>query len=52
MWGDVEAHRRLYHFADGSYAGCTVPHEPAPAFVNYRYRGALERRITPMDEIP
>ena len=52
VWGDVEAHRRLYHFADGSYAGCTVPHEPAPAFVNYRYRGALERRITPMDEIP
>jgi phytanoyl-CoA hydroxylase len=51
VWGSVEEHRRLYHFDDGTYAGCTVPHEPAPAQVNYRYRGALERKIVPMDEI-
>jgi phytanoyl-CoA hydroxylase len=50
VWTDVDAHRRLYHFADGSYAGCTVPHEPAPERVNYVYRGALERRIVPVDE--
>ncbi|HEX3497891.1 MAG TPA: phytanoyl-CoA dioxygenase family protein, partial [Stellaceae bacterium] len=31
VWGGVEEHRILYHFADGSYAGCTVPHAPAPA---------------------
>ncbi len=51
VWGGVEEHRSLYHFADGSYAGCTVPHEPAPAYVNYRYRGALERKIVPVDEV-
>jgi phytanoyl-CoA hydroxylase len=51
VWGSVEEHRRLYHFDDGSYAGCTVPHEPAPAHVNYRYRGALERPIVPVDGI-
>jgi hypothetical protein len=51
VWGGVDEHRRLYHFADGAYAGCTVPHEPAPARVNYVYRGALERRIVPVDEI-
>jgi len=51
VWGGIEEHRRLYHFADGSYAGCTVPHEPAPAYVNYRYRGALERKIVPVDEV-
>jgi phytanoyl-CoA hydroxylase len=51
VWGGVDEHRRLYHFADGGYAGCTVPHEPAPARVNYVYRGALERRIVPVDEI-
>lgn len=50
VWGSVEDHRRLFHFDDGSYAGCTVPHEPAPAHVNYRYRGALERRIVPVEE--
>jgi len=49
VWGSVEEHRRLYHFDDGTYAGCTVPHEPVPAQVNYR--GALERRIVPMDEL-
>src|SRR5229473_167145 len=45
VWGSVEEHRRLYQFDDGRYAGCTVPHEPVPAEVNYRYRGALEREI-------
>jgi phytanoyl-CoA hydroxylase len=51
VWGGVDEHRRLYHFADGGYAGCTVPHEPAPARVNYVYRGALARRIVPVDEV-
>jgi phytanoyl-CoA hydroxylase len=51
VWGGVEDHRRLYHFADGSYAGCTVPHEPAPSRVNYVYRGALERKVVPIDEV-
>jgi phytanoyl-CoA hydroxylase len=51
VWGGVEDHRRLYHFADGSYAGCTVQHEPAPSRVNYVYRGALERKVVPIDEV-
>lgn len=51
VWTDVAEHRRLYHFADGTYAGCTVPHEPAPARVNYVYRGALARTIVPVDEV-
>jgi phytanoyl-CoA hydroxylase len=51
VWCGVEEHQRLFHFADGSYAGCTVPHEPTPAHLNYRYRGALARKIVPVDEI-
>jgi phytanoyl-CoA hydroxylase len=51
VWCGVEEHRRLFHFADGSYAGCTVPHEPATAHGNDRYRGALPRKIVPVDEI-
>ena len=43
-WAGVEEHRRLYHFADGSYAGCTLPHEPADASA-YWYRGALARPV-------
>jgi phytanoyl-CoA hydroxylase len=44
VWAGVEEHRRLFHFADGSYAGCTVPHEPADASA-YWYRGALARAV-------
>ena len=38
----VEEHQQHFHFDDGSYAGCTVPHEPADASA-YWYRGALPR---------
>jgi phytanoyl-CoA hydroxylase len=50
VWAGVEEHRRLFHFADGAYAGCTVPHEPADASA-YWYRGALERPIVPEDPL-
>ena len=43
-WTDLADHRRLFHFADGSYAGCTLPHEPADASA-YWYRGALARPV-------
>jgi len=40
-WGDVAERRRLFHFADGSYGGCTRPCEPvSPA--GYIYRSGLE----------
>ncbi len=44
VWAGVAEHQRLFHFADGSYAGCTVPHEPADASA-YWYRGALARPV-------
>ncbi len=50
VWAGVEEHRKHFHFADGTYAGCTVPHEPADASA-YWYRGALERRVEPMDTL-
>lgn len=46
VWAGVAEHQRLFHFADGSYAGCTVPHEPADASA-YWYRGALSRPVVP-----
>lgn len=49
-WGDVAAHRRLFHFADGRYAGCTVPHEPAP-LGGYVYRAGLARPVVPVDPL-
>jgi len=27
VWGDVDERRRLFHFADDSYGGCTIPCE-------------------------
>jgi phytanoyl-CoA hydroxylase len=48
VWAGVAEHTRHYHFADGAYAGCTVPHEPADASA-YWYRGALERPVVPED---
>lgn len=48
IWADVADHTRHFHFADGSYAGCTVPHEPADASA-YWYRGALARPVVPVD---
>jgi len=55
VWGDLAAHRRLFHFADGSYAGCTVPHAPAPgepaAPGGYVYRAGLERPIVLADPL-
>jgi phytanoyl-CoA hydroxylase len=51
VWGDVESHRRLFHDADGNYAGCTEPHAPVPDELNYRYRGALARAVVPVDGI-
>jgi phytanoyl-CoA hydroxylase len=46
VWAGVAEHRGLFHFDDGSYAGCTVPHEPADASA-YWYRGALARSVEP-----
>jgi phytanoyl-CoA hydroxylase len=46
VWAGVAEHQRLFHFDDGSYAGCTVPHEPADASA-YWYRGALSRPVVP-----
>lgn len=48
IWGDLAAHQRLFHFADGRYAGCTVPHEPAPPG-GYVHRAGLNRPVVPMD---
>ena len=57
-WGDLAAHQRLFRFADGSYAGCTVPHAPAPderapgepvRKSGYVYRAGLARPIVPID---
>lgn len=50
VWAGVEEHRRVFHFADGAYAGCTVPHEPADASA-YWYRGALPRPVVPVDPL-
>lgn len=50
VWSTLEDHRRLYHHADGSYAGCTAFHADAPAGIAYAYRGPLSREIAPMDE--
>lgn len=47
IWGDLEQHRRHFHFADGSYAGCTLPH--GDGRTNYAYRNGLIREITPVD---
>jgi phytanoyl-CoA hydroxylase len=48
VWAGVAEHQRLFHNADGSYAGCTVPHEPAPPNA-YWYRGALARPVVPVE---
>ncbi len=48
VWAGVDEHRKLFHFDDGRYAGCTVPHEPAPPNA-YWYRGALARPVVPAD---
>ncbi len=48
VWGSVEDHRAHFHFEDGSYAGCTVPHGDA-AGSNYSYRNGLPREIAPVD---
>jgi phytanoyl-CoA hydroxylase len=47
IWGDVEQHRRHFHFADGSYAGCTLPH--GEGRTNYAYRNGLVREVAPAD---
>lgn len=47
VWAGVGEHRQHFHFADGSYAGCTVPHEPADASANW-YRDALPRPVVPV----
>jgi phytanoyl-CoA hydroxylase len=50
VWGELAAHQKLFHFDDGSYAGCTVPHEPAPPG-GFVYRAGLERPIVPVDPL-
>ena len=50
VWAGVEEHRRVFHFDDGTYAGCTVPHEPADSSA-YWYRGALPRPVVPVDPL-
>jgi phytanoyl-CoA hydroxylase len=50
VWGDIAAHRRLFHFDDGRYAGCTVPHEPAPPG-GYVHREGLNRPVVPVDPL-
>ncbi len=47
VWGDVAERRRLFHFADDSYGGCTIPCEPVPPG-GYIYRSGLERPIVPI----
>jgi phytanoyl-CoA hydroxylase len=55
VWGELAAHQRLFHFPDGSYAGCTVPHAPEPHDPakpsGYTYRAGLERPILPVDPL-
>lgn len=48
VWSDVETHRAHFHFDDGTYAGCTVPHGEALQ-TNYNYREGLPRRIVPVE---
>ncbi len=48
VWGSLEDHRRLFHEADGSYAGCTLPHSHLPD-ANYEHREGLKREIAPVD---
>jgi phytanoyl-CoA hydroxylase len=50
VWGSLADHQRLYHHADGSYAGCTALHADAPADLAYAYRGPLSRAVVPTDE--
>ncbi len=47
VWGSVADHTRHFHFPDGSYAGCTVPHPGGES--NYAYRDGLPRAIAPVD---
>jgi hypothetical protein len=47
VWGDVAECRRLFHFADNSYGGCTIPCDPVPPR-GYIYRSGLERPIVPI----
>lgn len=47
VWGDVVVRRRLFHFADDSYGGRTIPREPVPPR-GYIYRSGLERPIVPI----
>ena len=47
VWAGVEEHRAHFHFDDGSYAGCTVPHPPADSSA-YVYRGSLPRPVEPV----
>ncbi len=48
VWGTVADHQTHFHFEDGSYAGCTLPHEHLPGG-NYFYRNGLPREIDPVD---
>jgi phytanoyl-CoA hydroxylase len=50
VWAGLAEHTRHYHFDDGTYAGCTVPHQPADASA-YWYRGALARPVVPEDPL-
>ena len=47
VWGDVAERRRLFHLADDSHAGCTIPCEHVPPG-GYIYRSGLERPIVPI----
>ena len=48
VWGSVDDHAAHFHFEDGGYAGCTVPHGDA-ANSNYAYRNGLPREIVTAD---
>ena len=50
VWAGVTEHTRHFRFADGSYAGCTVPNEPADPSAHW-YRGALPRPVVPVDPL-
>jgi phytanoyl-CoA hydroxylase len=50
VWAGVAEHQRLFRNPDGTYAGCTVPHEPAPPNA-YWYRGALARPVVPIEPL-
>jgi len=47
VWSDVAGRRRVFHFAEYSYGGCTILCEPVPPG-RYIYRPGLKWPIVPI----